>query len=52
MNPAFMDHYMSALFFPHTDMNAFPSVNEKLEEYRSMQRMARELASDGGQKEG
>jgi len=52
MNPAFMDHYMSALFFPHTDMDAFPSVQEKLEEYRSMQRMARELASDGGQKEG
>ena len=40
MNPAFMEHYISALFFPHTDLKAFPSVKEKLEAYRSVQRMA------------
>ncbi|MDD3718039.1 MAG: ASKHA domain-containing protein [Actinomycetota bacterium] len=40
MNPTFMDHYMSALFFPHTDLEAFPTVIEKLESVRSIQRMA------------
>lgn len=28
----FMDEYMSALFLPHTDMNAFPTVQRELEE--------------------
>jgi len=31
-NPGFMDKYVSALFFPHTDMNLFPSVRRQLEE--------------------
>jgi uncharacterized 2Fe-2S/4Fe-4S cluster protein (DUF4445 family) len=29
-NPEFMTFYMAALFLPHTDMNLFPSVQEKL----------------------
>lgn len=49
MNPAFMDHYMSALFFPHTNMDAFPSVQEKLESYQEIQRLARETASGEGE---
>jgi uncharacterized 2Fe-2S/4Fe-4S cluster protein (DUF4445 family) len=32
MNPGFMEKYISALFFPHTDMNLFPSVKQQLEE--------------------
>jgi uncharacterized 2Fe-2S/4Fe-4S cluster protein (DUF4445 family) len=28
---SFMDEYLSALFLPHTDMNAFPSVREQME---------------------
>jgi uncharacterized 2Fe-2S/4Fe-4S cluster protein (DUF4445 family) len=27
----FMDEYLSALFLPHTDLNAFPTVKKKLE---------------------
>jgi hypothetical protein len=29
---SFMDEYMSALFLPHTDLNAFPTVQRELEE--------------------
>jgi uncharacterized 2Fe-2S/4Fe-4S cluster protein (DUF4445 family) len=29
---SFMDEYMSALFLPHTDLNAFPTVKRELEE--------------------
>jgi uncharacterized 2Fe-2S/4Fe-4S cluster protein (DUF4445 family) len=29
-NPQFMDHYMAALFLPHTDMSLFPTVQGKL----------------------
>jgi uncharacterized 2Fe-2S/4Fe-4S cluster protein (DUF4445 family) len=29
-NPQFMNHYMAALFLPHTDMSLFPTVREKL----------------------
>ncbi|MDF1578636.1 MAG: ASKHA domain-containing protein [Desulfobulbales bacterium] len=29
-NPQFMNHYMAALFLPHTDMDLFPTVREKL----------------------
>ncbi len=28
---SFMDEYMSALFLPHTDMNAFPTVKKEME---------------------
>ncbi len=28
---SFMDEYMSALFLPHTDLNAFPTVQKELE---------------------
>jgi uncharacterized 2Fe-2S/4Fe-4S cluster protein (DUF4445 family) len=29
---SFMDEYLSALFLPHTDLNAFPTVKRELEE--------------------
>jgi uncharacterized 2Fe-2S/4Fe-4S cluster protein (DUF4445 family) len=29
-NSQFMDEFTSALFLPHTDLNAFPSVRVKL----------------------
>ncbi len=29
---SFMDEYLSALFLPHTDLNAFPTVKEELRE--------------------
>jgi uncharacterized 2Fe-2S/4Fe-4S cluster protein (DUF4445 family) len=29
---SFMDEYLSALFLPHTDLNAFPTVKRKLDE--------------------
>jgi uncharacterized 2Fe-2S/4Fe-4S cluster protein (DUF4445 family) len=29
-NQEFMTHYVAALFLPHTDMNTFPSVRDKL----------------------
>ncbi len=32
MNPGFMEKYISALFFPHTNMDLFPSVKQQLEE--------------------
>jgi len=47
MNPAFMEHYLSALFFPHTNLEAFPSVRERLESYRNEQRLAGEAAVGG-----
>jgi uncharacterized 2Fe-2S/4Fe-4S cluster protein (DUF4445 family) len=36
-NPGFMDHYMAAMFFPHTNLEEFPSVREKLQSIRAMQ---------------
>jgi uncharacterized 2Fe-2S/4Fe-4S cluster protein (DUF4445 family) len=27
-NPDFMNHYMAALFLPHTDMSLFPSAQK------------------------
>ncbi len=32
--PSYMDHYMSALFLPHTELNYFPKVKERLEKLR------------------
>ena len=32
--PSYMDHYMSALFLPHTELKHFPKVKEKLEQVR------------------
>lgn len=29
--PSYMDHYVASLFLPHTDLNAFPKLKEKLE---------------------
>ncbi len=49
MNPGFMDRYMSALFFPHTNLDAFPTVSEKLESYREVQRLAVETARGEGE---
>ncbi len=43
-NPDFMEKYVSALFFPHTDLDAFPRVREELERIRS----ERKLYSEGG----
>lgn len=31
-HPGYMDNYVSALFLPHTDNNAFPSVMERIKE--------------------
>jgi uncharacterized 2Fe-2S/4Fe-4S cluster protein (DUF4445 family) len=31
---SFMDEYLSALFLPHTDLNAFPTVKREFEERR------------------
>lgn len=31
---SYMDHYMSALFLPHTELNYFPKVKERLERLR------------------
>ncbi|QJA06626.1 DUF4445 domain-containing protein [Thermosulfurimonas marina] len=31
-HPGYMDYYMSALFLPHTNIELFPSVKEKLED--------------------
>ncbi|HZD59501.1 MAG TPA: ASKHA domain-containing protein [Anaerolineae bacterium] len=31
-NPSFMDNYVSALFLPHTNTDAFPSVMERIRE--------------------
>jgi len=28
---SYMDHYVAALFLPHTDLNLFPKVNERLQ---------------------
>ncbi|HCY86087.1 MAG TPA: ferredoxin [Desulfobacteraceae bacterium] len=32
--PSYMDHYMGALFLPHTEMNYFPKVKARLEGLR------------------
>jgi hypothetical protein len=29
-NRDFIDHYIAALFLPHTDMSSFPSVTAKV----------------------
>ena len=38
-NPGFMDQYVSALFLPHTDIEAFPTVKRRLEEARETARL-------------
>jgi len=32
--PSYMDHYMGALFLPHTELNYFPKVKKRLERLR------------------
>ena len=32
-SPLFMNHYMAALFLPHTDMSLFPTVQKKLADH-------------------
>lgn len=32
--PSYMDHYMGALFLPHTELNNFPKVKQRLEMLR------------------
>jgi len=34
--PSFMDHYIAALFLPHTDMNLFPKLKARLNARRDM----------------
>ena len=34
--PSYMDHYMAALFLPHTDMAKFPKLKTRLDEKRSV----------------
>ena len=31
VHPSYMDHYVAALFLPHTNVEAFPSVRDKLD---------------------
>ncbi len=33
--PSYMDHYMAALFLPHTDMSMFPKLKSRLDDRRS-----------------
>ncbi len=32
--PSYMDHYIAALFLPHTDINLFPNLKMRLDERR------------------
>ena len=32
VSPGFMNEYMSALFLPHTNLEAFPTVKKEMEE--------------------
>ncbi|MFZ7127580.1 MAG: ASKHA domain-containing protein [Desulfobacterales bacterium] len=34
--PSYMNHYVAALFLPHTDLNRFPKLKERLEKFRSL----------------
>ncbi|GAB6162067.1 corrinoid activation/regeneration protein AcsV [Desulfothermus naphthae] len=34
--PSYMDNYVASLFLPHTDLNLFPKVNERLKETRKI----------------
>lgn len=44
-NTRFMDLYMAAMFMPHTDLNKFPSVHERMRSHGKVCRKAKE----GGQ---
>ena len=33
--PSYMDHYIAALFLPHTDLNQFPRIKARMEQHRS-----------------
>ena len=33
--PSYMDHYVAALFLPHTDMNRFPKLKQRIEANRA-----------------
>ena len=33
--PSYMDHYMGALFLPHTDMELFPKLSARLKARRA-----------------
>jgi uncharacterized 2Fe-2S/4Fe-4S cluster protein (DUF4445 family) len=46
-NPRFMDQYVSALFLPHTHVEEFPTVKQRLEEARAASRLGT-LDSGGG----
>ena len=35
---SYMDHYVAALFLPHTDMNTFPKLKSRLEHRRLMEK--------------
>jgi hypothetical protein len=35
--PSYMDHYMAALFLPHTDIGLFPKLDKRLKARRERQ---------------
>jgi hypothetical protein len=32
--PSYMDNYIAALFLPHTDLNQFPRVKQRMDQRR------------------
>jgi uncharacterized 2Fe-2S/4Fe-4S cluster protein (DUF4445 family) len=44
---SYMDNYVAALFLPHTDMNHFPKLNERLDERRTAMASLRSRISGG-----
>ncbi len=41
---SYMDHYYAALFLPHTDLNQFPQLTQRLNERRALAAKVRESA--------
>ncbi len=37
--PSYMDHYMAALFLPHTDIDLFPKVRDRMKERRKLKKL-------------
>ncbi len=36
--PSYMDHYIAALFLPHTDLNLFPRLKERMDARRALRK--------------
>lgn len=43
--PSFMDNYVAALFMPHTDLDRFPRLKQRLDERRELIATLRNIAS-------